>query len=85
MTFVSTEPTATRFKSNIYKFYNIKVLRILYLELHNANVPELRNFDQFMMNLHHWFNDPLADWKACDHIRTMKQGRWPIAEYTEEF
>lgn len=53
--------------------------------LHNANTPELWNFDHFMMALQCRFEKPLDDIKAHDHIRVMKQGRWLVVEYTEEF
>lgn len=51
--------------------------------LHNANALELRNFDCFMTMLHHQFEDSLADQKARDHIKTVRQGCRAIAEYIE--
>ncbi|XP_060541565.1 zinc finger protein 213-like [Pantherophis guttatus] len=53
--------------------------------LHNANAPELWNFDHFMTALRRRFEDPLADRKARDRIKVVRQGRRPVAEYTEEF
>lgn len=53
--------------------------------LHNANAPELRNFNRFMTALRQRFEDPLADRKARDRIKNAQQGRRRVAEYTEEF
>lgn len=56
------------------------------VSLHNANAPKLRNFNRFMMALKWQFEDPPpADCKAHDHIKTMQQGRWLVAEYIEKF
>lgn len=35
--------------------------------------------------LHDRFEDPLADCKARDRIKTMRQGHQAVAEYTKEF
>lgn len=51
---------------------------------HNMNNPELRNFIHFMNVLHCWFEDPFADQKARDHIKTMRQGHRAMAEYAKE-
>lgn len=58
--------------------------------LHNGNAPELRNFNRFMSAMRWQFEDSLADRKTrdhirTDHIRTVRQGCRPAAEYTEEF
>lgn len=53
--------------------------------LHNVNAPELRKFNWLMTALHCQFKDPLVDHKARDCIKTMRQGHWVVAEYTEEF
>lgn len=45
--------------------------------LHNADGPELQNFNQLMTALRQRFEDPLANEKARDHIKTMKQGSLP--------
>lgn len=55
------------------------------LALHNDDAPELRNFNQFMAVLCKRFEDPLADGKARDRIKTISQGRRGVAEYTQEF
>lgn len=52
---------------------------------HNAKNPELQNFKLFMTALRWRFEDPLADWKARDSIKMVRQGCFPEAEYTEEF
>lgn len=49
--------------------------------LHN-DASELRNFDCFMAALWKSFEDPLADCKARDHIKTISQGSREEAEYT---
>lgn len=48
--------------------------------VHNANAPELRNFNQFITVLCQWFEDPLADCKARDCIKTVCQGCRVVAE-----
>ncbi|XP_013929468.1 PREDICTED: neuralized-like protein 4 [Thamnophis sirtalis] len=53
--------------------------------LQDADAPELQDFDWFMIALRQWFKDSLADRKARDHIKVVKQGHQPVAEYTEEF
>lgn len=53
--------------------------------LHKANEKELRNFYCFMTGLHQRFEDPLAERKVRDCIKTMCQGCRVVAEYTEEF
>lgn len=53
--------------------------------LHNADAPELWNFNCFMTALWHRFEDPHPDQKARDRIKTIKQGRQLVAEYTKEF
>lgn len=55
------------------------------VDLHDADAPELLNFNQFMFSLRHRFKKPLADRKAREWIKTAKQGRRPVAEYTQEF
>lgn len=42
--------------------------------LHNANAPELRNFNIFMMALRQRFEDLLADCRGRNHIKIMQQG-----------
>lgn len=53
--------------------------------LHNANAPKLRNFSRFMTALRCRFEDHLANCKAQDHIKMLKQGCHLVAEYTKEF
>lgn len=36
-------------------------------------LPEFQNFNQFMAVLRWRFEDPLADWKARDFIKTVRQ------------
>ncbi|KAK9395050.1 Retrotransposon-derived protein PEG10 [Crotalus adamanteus] len=55
------------------------------VNLHDSNAPELSNFNRFMSSLRRRFEDPLADRKARERITTMKQGKRPVAEYTQEF
>lgn len=38
-----------------------------------------------MAALHWWFEDPLAEHKARTWMKTITQGRWSVAEYTQEF
>lgn len=52
---------------------------------HNANSPQLRNFNCFMTALRWQFEDQLANWKARHCIKTVQQGCRMVAEYTEEF
>lgn len=61
---------------------------------HNTNGPELWNFEPFMMALHLRFKDPLVDHRVLGLsllnlfnklIKTLRQGRWPVAEYTDVF
>lgn len=40
--------------------------------LHNSDSPELRNFTWFMTALQWQFEDPLANCKARDHIKTVQ-------------
>lgn len=42
--------------------------------LHNADAPELQNFNHFMAALRQRFEDPLADQKARDSIKMVRQG-----------
>lgn len=51
--------------------------------LHNANSLEFRNFNQFMTAPR--FEDPLADYKARDRIKTVWQGCQLVTDYTKEF
>lgn len=45
--------------------------------LNNAEVPELQNFTRFMAALRQWLEEPLADRKARDCIKTGKAaGPW---------
>lgn len=55
------------------------------VDLHDSDAPELLNFNQFMASLWYWFEDPLADWKAREQIKMMKQSKRPVVEYTQEF
>ncbi|KAK9391861.1 Retrotransposon-derived protein PEG10 [Crotalus adamanteus] len=55
------------------------------VNLHDSNAPELSNFNRFMSSLRRRFEDPLADRKAHERIKTMRQGKRPVAEYTQEF
>lgn len=47
--------------------------------LHNGL--ELQNFNCFRMALRQRFEDTLADQKARDHIKTVRQGWCPVAEW----
>lgn len=49
--------------------------------LHN-NALELRNFEHFIAALWKCFEDPIANHKAKDHIKTISQGCRGVAEYT---
>lgn len=55
------------------------------VDLHDANTPELQNFNQFMAALRCHFEDPLADHKAQEQIKTIWQSRQAVVEYTQEF
>lgn len=45
-----------------------------WITLYNSDAAEVQNFNQFMTTLRHEFEDCLADCKAQDQIKTIKQG-----------
>lgn len=47
------------------------------VDLYDTDAPELQNFNQFMFSLRGRFKDPLADRKARERIKTVKQGIRP--------
>lgn len=48
--------------------------------LHNTNATELWNFNHFMATLRWRFEEPLAEQKARDYIKMVKQGRCPVGK-----
>ncbi|XP_060546169.1 cysteine-rich protein 2 isoform X1 [Pantherophis guttatus] len=53
--------------------------------LHNNNSLLLRNYNQFMRALRRRFEDHLAERKARLRMKSIQQGRRPVAEYIQEF
>lgn len=53
--------------------------------LHNDDASKLRNFDHFMGVLQKYFEDPLAIRNARTRMKTISQGCWSVASYTQEF
>lgn len=53
--------------------------------LHNANTPELRNFNRFMTVLCHRFEGPLVGRKVRECKKTIWQCHTVMAEYIEDF
>lgn len=55
------------------------------MALHDDAVVELHHFNQFMCALRKRFENLLTEWKAMTKIKTIRQGRQPIASYIHEF
>ncbi|KAK9399585.1 Retrotransposon-derived protein PEG10 [Crotalus adamanteus] len=53
--------------------------------LYNCNTPELRNLNCFMAALCRHFEGQLVYKKAREQIKTVKQGRRPVSQYTKLF
>lgn len=53
--------------------------------LHNTDAPEFWNFNRFMTALGCHFEHSLADRKARDRIKMVRQECRSVAKYTEEF
>lgn len=55
------------------------------VSLHEGKAPELGDLNAFMQILCGWFKYPMAVHCAETHIHTLKQGKWPVVEYIQDF
>lgn len=53
--------------------------------LHDEDAEELHNFNELMIAMRQQFEDPLADQRVKQRIRTIKQGRQSIIAYIKQF
>ncbi|KAK9407787.1 hypothetical protein NXF25_006561 [Crotalus adamanteus] len=55
------------------------------VSLHDAGVRRVDDLDAFMQNLQGQFEDSIAARHAESCICTLKQGKWLVADYIQEF
>ncbi|XP_058041525.1 receptor activity-modifying protein 1 isoform X1 [Ahaetulla prasina] len=56
-----------------------------FVSLYSGHSPSLQNYEHFMTALRRRFEDPLAEQKAKSRMKTIRQGRRPVADYSQEF
>ncbi|XP_058041925.1 uncharacterized protein LOC131199783 [Ahaetulla prasina] len=55
------------------------------VSLYTNHSPLLQNYEHFITALRRRFEDPLAEQKAKGRMKTIRQGRRPVADYSQEF